>query len=103
MRSIRKSLWFLASLAALMLLAVGAYAADFYVDVNTGLDTNPGTQAQPFQTIQKGINTAAANDTLHVAAGTYRESLDWKWRDLVILGDGEGGASLTPARPTAAR
>jgi hypothetical protein len=42
-----------------------------------GNDCNPGTQAQPFATIQKGIDTLelGSGGTVHVAAGTYYENL----------------------------
>jgi parallel beta-helix repeat protein len=40
----------------------------------TGNDTNLGTQAQPFKTIQRGINAVAVGGTVNVAAGTYTES-----------------------------
>ncbi|MFA5400008.1 MAG: choice-of-anchor U domain-containing protein, partial [Dehalococcoidia bacterium] len=37
----------------------------------TGSDGNHGTEAEPFATIQKGIDTVDAGGTVHVAAGTY--------------------------------
>lgn len=40
-----------------------------------GLDTNPGTQAQPFLTIQAAANVAKAGDTVTIRAGLYRETV----------------------------
>src|SRR5664279_3023810 len=56
------SLVFLAPLQAL--------AAEYYVSP-AGSDSNPGTLASPFATLQKGNNTAAAGDTIWMRAGTY--------------------------------
>ena len=42
----------------------------YYVDPS-GLDTNPGTQSQPWATIQKAVDTAIGGDTIIVNAGTY--------------------------------
>ena len=40
-----------------------------------GNDANPGTQSQPFEHIQTGINNVCTDGTVHVAAGTYHENL----------------------------
>ncbi|MCW3094391.1 MAG: repeat-containing protein [Chthonomonadaceae bacterium] len=97
MHRFQNSLLSLASVVGLLLLAAIAQAADYYVDAGFGNDANPGTQAQPFKTIQIGINTAAANDTLFVAAGTYREALVWSSKDLTLQGVGVGQSILDPS------
>ena len=57
--------------AGLGLFAAGnVLAAEYYVSP-TGSDTNPGTQAAPFASIQKANNSAAAGDTIWMRAGTY--------------------------------
>lgn len=57
-----------------------ATATDFYVATN-GADSNPGTEASPFQTIQKGVTNLSPGDILYVKAGTYTEGiLSWKTR-----------------------
>jgi len=40
-----------------------------------GSDSNPGTKAQPFATIQYGIDHVASQGTVHIAPGTYKENL----------------------------
>jgi len=47
-------------------------AADYYVSPK-GLDTNAGTLAQPWKTIQKAATTLAAGDTVFIRKGTYKE------------------------------
>jgi MYXO-CTERM domain-containing protein len=47
-----------------------ALAADYYV-TTTGSDSNPGTLASPFATLQKANDTAAAGDTIWMRGGTY--------------------------------
>jgi hypothetical protein len=52
-------------------------SAAFFVSPQ-GLDANPGTRSQPFQTIAKGIAVAAADPLKHtvaVASGSYAESI----------------------------
>src|SRR5207302_909819 len=58
--------------AAFFILASASrtYAASYYVAPN-GLDSNPGSQAQPWQTIQKAANMLSPGDTVYVRTGTY--------------------------------
>ncbi len=47
-----------------------AIAADYYL-APTGSDSNPGTVDQPFASLQKGNDVAAAGDTVWIRGGTY--------------------------------
>ena len=49
-------------------------AATYYVATN-GSDSNPGTQSQPFQTVQKGLSVLQAGDTLYLRGGTYAATM----------------------------
>src|ERR1044071_10345492 len=53
-----------------LFLAQNCLATTYYVS-NSGNDGNPGTQASPFATIQKGSTVAVAGDTIIVTPGTY--------------------------------
>src|SRR4051812_40928693 len=48
------------------------FARDYYV-AKTGADSNPGTLAQPFLTIQRAANVMTAGDTVYIRTGVYRE------------------------------
>jgi hypothetical protein len=48
--------------------------ANYYVATN-GVNTNPGTSASPFRTIQKCASTAGSGDFCNIGAGTYRETV----------------------------
>ena len=53
------------------LFSTAASAATYYVDGNSGNDTNTGSISNPFKTIQKGVNSASAGDTIIVKPGVY--------------------------------
>lgn len=46
-----------------------------YYVAPSGSDSNPGTAAQPWQTIQKAAQTLIAGDTVYIRAGTYSEQV----------------------------
>ena len=50
-------------------------ATNYYVSPS-GSDTAPGTEAQPWKTIQKCINTVTAGDTCILRGGTYPETVN---------------------------
>ena len=88
------------SIAAILLLAVLAVALSptnasatscltdvWVVPPPLGNDGNPGTQAQPFATIQHGIDMVCVDGTVHVASGTYFENLHIG-RSLNLVGSG---------------
>jgi len=61
-------------LAILIALAIAAaaHATTFHVSLS-GSDSNPGTLAAPFRTIQHAADIAQPGDVITVHAGTYRE------------------------------
>jgi hypothetical protein len=74
-KSARKfALIILTSLASL--LPASAFAAASYYVSKTGADTNPGTEQQPWLTIQHAANVAAPGSTVYVHAGTYPERVN---------------------------
>lgn len=46
----------------------------FYVSLS-GNDSNPGTKARPWRTIQKAADTLVAGETVYIKAGTYEEQV----------------------------
>src|SRR5688572_9280450 len=67
----------LATAALLLPSLTGSLAtAGTYSVSTTGSDSNPGTPAQPFRTIAKGLSVMGAGDTLSIESGTYAEGID---------------------------
>ncbi len=70
-----------------------ARATDYYVaPAPTGNNANPCGQATPCATILHAVGLAANGDTIHLAAGTYPESLALNKR-LTFIGAGAGTPS----------
>jgi alpha-N-arabinofuranosidase len=55
-------------------LATAMHAAEFHVAVS-GRDTDPGTAAAPFRTVQHAADVAQPGDVITVHAGVYRECI----------------------------
>ena len=43
----------------------------YYINGMSGSDLNPGTETQPWQTIQKAVKSVTAGDTIYVRGGQY--------------------------------
>jgi hypothetical protein len=73
---LKKPMLNLAGITAIVLgfsMALPAAAANYYV-ATTGRDSNAGTAAAPFQTLQKGLAVLTAGDILTIRDGTYSGS-----------------------------
>ena len=53
-----------------------------------GDDAHPGTEARPFASVQRGIDTALAGDTVVVGPGTYLETVRLRGKDIVLRSTG---------------
>ena len=62
---------FVSILVCLISLGSIAFAQTIYVDVNNTSGIEDGTAANPYNTVQEGINAAIEGDVVQVAPGTY--------------------------------
>ncbi len=67
----------LVCLAGSMAFSAGVYSAHYYVDASHSAanDSNPGTEAAPWKTIQKAASSIVAGDTAYIKNGTYQEQV----------------------------
>jgi len=82
--------------AGLMLTAAGhAWAADYFVDQNnpSASDSNPGTEARPWRTLQRaGTQALQPGDTVYVKAGTYDVRSGGAWNRPAVIPAASGSA-----------
>ncbi|MBR2961186.1 MAG: DUF1565 domain-containing protein [Burkholderiaceae bacterium] len=64
---------------ALALCAPSTYAADLYVSLSTGKNSNAGTQAEPLKNLWKALEKAQPGDTIHIAEGLYPGKMRCGW------------------------
>jgi parallel beta-helix repeat protein len=77
----------LAAFTAGLFCSTSAYAAEYYVATN-GSDSNNGSQAAPFKSIQKAVDIVRAGDTVIIRAGRHQS--------FTIRGkNGSAGAPIT--------
>jgi len=79
-------------LFSLILYPSLSHCTAYYVNGNTGNDTEDGTQANPWETIGHAVDEASGNDTIYIYPGYYIESIDLKpipKRELLLIGLGE--------------
>ncbi len=84
-------------LAAVLLYASAADAANTYYVAPDGSDTNPGTESMPLKTVQKGMTQAGAGNTVYIKAGTYdlRGFSKTLHQPLVLIGEDKDSTILT--------
>lgn len=82
-----------------------AAAADYYVSQAPGAaDDNPGSAAKPWRTLAKAGAAAKAGDTVHIAAGVYRDYLKIMnsgsaEAPITFVGEGPGEVLVSGAEP----
>jgi hypothetical protein len=81
---------FLVAIGLLMAFQVLALKGQttYHVNGTLGDDTNPGSSALPWKTIQKSMETATPGSVVKIAAGTYTE-------ELVMFVEGTPGNAIT--------
>jgi hypothetical protein len=81
-----------------------ADTAALYVDKNhsSANDENPGTESEPFKTVQKGIESANAGETVYIKSGTYdlanfKKNID---KPLILIGEDKNSVILKNSSET---
>ncbi len=73
---VRLRILFLRSLFLVVFISMPVYGATYYVDASNGNNSNPGTEAEPWLTIQHAADTMVAGDTVYIKQGIYEEIVD---------------------------
>jgi len=82
---IAKAAFLFTSLFLLASVCSGLIAAELHVaPPPLGNNKNPGTEVEPFATIQRGINAASDGDTVIVTQGTYVENIEFQGKNIFL-------------------
>lgn len=57
-------------------ISIPVYGTIYYVDASNGNNNNPGTEPEPWLTIQHATDTLIAGDTVYIKQGIYEEIVD---------------------------
>mgnify|MGYP000220991221 CR=1 FL=1 len=94
---------FLVALALVKVSDVQAAGNTFYVSNISCSPAGPGSQAQPYCTIQQAVNAAGSGDTIKVDKGTYNDPVNVP-KTLTLLGHQANNSALNgrndPAKET---
>jgi len=68
----------LISIVTSIYFPISSSGSNYYIDPINGSDKNSGSSYAPFKTIQKGVNTAQAGDTINLVFGVYNQDITTK-------------------------
>jgi parallel beta-helix repeat protein len=79
--------------AFILLFAASSHAATRYVNPahSSSQDSGSGSSSAPYNTISYAMKQLASGDHLVIAAGTYRETMDYKFRASDVSVEGSAG------------
>ena len=69
----------LSTLFAMALTVSVASAADIYVSLETGKNSNEGTKEAPLKNLWKALDKSQVGDTIHLAEGIYPGQMKRNW------------------------
>ncbi len=94
-RHLMKKLIVLTFIGILVLFVVAeSQAEDIYVDDDNTVGPWDGTQGNPYQYIQDGVNAASSGDRVIVMPGEYIENVNLGW-GISLLGSGSDKTTVT--------
>ncbi|HJN68914.1 MAG TPA: DUF1565 domain-containing protein, partial [Candidatus Marinimicrobia bacterium] len=69
----------------------------WYVNTEGNDTTGTGTSVNPFASIQAGINFSSDDDSVTVAAGTYVENINFRGRNIKVVGEDRETTIINPS------